>query len=172
VLPRFAVELAVSIQPNPMQQLDISAVRQWITQLVAFWGINVVSVTYDGFQSKESMTMLRKAGIRSSYLSVDRTTEPYEVLRDAIYDGRVLIYDNEILRQELSTLEYYAEKKKVDHPPKGSKDIADAVAGAIFAASNVRSIRHAKVAQTGAGDRIRVHPIRQRKAVKRKPPTR
>lgn len=172
VLPRFAVELAVSIQPNPMQQLDISQVRQWIMQLVAFWKINVVNVSYDGFQSKESMTMLRKSGIRSGYLSVDRTTEPYEVLRDAIYDGRVLLYDNDVLRQELTTLEYYAEKKKVDHPPKGSKDIADAVAGAIFAASNYRTIRHGKQAQTGEGERIRVQAVKERRSPRRKPPTR
>jgi hypothetical protein len=119
VLPKFAVDLAISIQPNPVNQLDISHVRQWIMQLVSFWGLNIASVSYDGFQSKESMTMLRKAGIRSQYLSADRTTEPYELLKDAIYDGRILLYDNDILRQELTTLEFYSEKKKIDHPPRG-----------------------------------------------------
>lgn len=168
VLPRYAVDLAVSIQPNPIQQLDIALVRQWITQLVAFWKINVINVSYDGFQSKESMSMLRKAGIRSSQLSVDRGTEAYEVLRDAIYDGRVLMYDNDLLRQELVTLEYYAEKKKVDHPPKGSKDIADAVAGAIYAASNHRGVRSGKEAHMPDGDRVRTVAVTKRRSIKRR----
>jgi hypothetical protein len=168
VLPKFAVDLAISIQPNPTHQLDISHVRQWIMQLVSFWGINVVNVSYDGFQSKESITMLRRAGIRSSQISVDRGTEAYELLRDAVYDGRVLLYDNDILRQELVTLEYYSEKKKVDHPPKGSKDISDAVAGALYAASNSRGIRATKTVQSASGDRVLVpHATQRRNPVRR-----
>ena len=49
--------------------------------------------------------------------------------------------DSDTLRMELCQLEFRADKNKIDHPPKGSKDVADAVCGAVFAASQHRSTR-------------------------------
>lgn len=140
-MPKYAVELAVSIQPHVMKPLDISDVRNWIVQLSEFYGFNIDSVTYDGFQSAESISLLRKAGVRAQLISMDTTPEPYEYLRRCIYDDRLLLADNEILRGELISLEWTKDMAKVDHPPKGSKDISDAVAGAIFALSQKRSTR-------------------------------
>jgi hypothetical protein len=49
-----------------------------------------------------------------------------------------------------------------------SKDIADAVAGAIFAASSSRHIRGGKVVQTADGQRVRVSQgIKRRNPVRR-----
>ena len=98
-------------------------------------------ISYDGFQSRESIQILRKTGIRAEAISVDRNLEPYEYLRSALYQGRLAMVDSEPLRLELAQLELDAKRDKVDHPPRGSKDVADAVCGAVYAASRWRSIR-------------------------------
>lgn len=130
--PIMEVELAVSIKPSVSSPIDFAEVRNWIIDLVYNYNFNIQSVTFDGFESKESQMMLRAAGIRSFEVSVDRTTEPYEYTREAIVRGRISSVENDLLAHELSNLEINKEKSKVDHPPKGSKDVADALAGATY----------------------------------------
>lgn len=140
MLPVYAVEEAISIQPTSTHHIDPAEVRGWVSRLVAFYGLSITSVSYDGFQSLESLSLYRRAGIRSQRISLDTSSEPYNVFRRALYDGRIKMVRSEMLRSELSTLEYHAEKDKIDHPPRGSKDVADAVAGAIYAASIYRGV--------------------------------
>ncbi|QSY98542.1 hypothetical protein J2J97_32060 (plasmid) [Rhizobium bangladeshense] len=156
-LPVYAVEMAVSIKPHVMKPLDIADVRTWITQLARFWGFNIDSVTYDGFQSAESINLLRKQGVRAELISMDTTPEPYEYLRRTLYEDRMLMIDNDILRTELVSLEWTKEMQKIDHPPKGSKDISDAVAGAVYALSQKRRTRsQVQVSQGEHRERVRV----------------
>ena len=46
--------------------------------------------------------------------------------------------EQEMARLELSELEFDATKGKVDHTPRGSKDVADGIAGALYAAEKSR----------------------------------
>jgi hypothetical protein len=169
VLPVYAVEEAVSIQPSSTAHIDPSEVRQWIMRLVSFYGINVTSVSYDGYQSTESLLLLRRAGIRSQTISVDRTSEPYNVLRRALYDKRIKMVNSELLRTELSTLEYIASKDRIDHPPKGSKDVADAVCGALYAASLHRGVTMGTGIVQADGQLVRNISARQRPAGNMRP---
>jgi hypothetical protein len=155
-LPLFHVEVAISIQPDPMHPIDIPDLRRWVLQLSTYYNINIHEFTFDGFQSKESQSQLRKVGIRTREVSMDRTTEPYEVLRRALYDDRLLMVNSEMARVELSQLERLAEKNKIDHPPNGSKDVADAIAGATYAASTSRRIRSQMVTVQEDGTRVNV----------------
>lgn len=141
VVPQFSVDAAVQIKPSASQHIEIADVRRWVMQLPLFYGINLEEVSYDGFQSTESMQVLRKAGIRSRYVSMDRTTEPYEYLRRTLYEDRIAFTESEPLKVELATLEENALTGKIDHPPGGSKDVADAVCGAVFCASQSRLVR-------------------------------
>lgn len=138
VLPVFAVEAAITIQPSAMFELDPSEIRQWIMRLVQFYGFNIVSVSYDGFDSRESMLLFRKAGISSDHLSMDTTEEPYTDMRRALYDDRVYMVANDLVQAEFAQLEHNKKKGKVDHPPRGSKDGADAVTGSVRAAAGYR----------------------------------
>jgi hypothetical protein len=52
--------------------------------------------------------------------------------KEAIYDGRLLCYPVPKLAEELLGLQYDAKKNKVEHRPNGSKDLADALAGAVY----------------------------------------
>lgn len=168
-LPRFSVVLALGIKPDSLHQLQIADLREWLLKLVSQYDLNLVQISYDGFQSKESIQVLRRAGIRATYVSVDRTPEPYEYLRDSIYDVRVLLPDSDLLRNELVQLEWFAHKNKVDHPPRGSKDVSDAVAGAIFAASRHPMVRQGIRALNADGEPVRTPNAMQRPSGSNRP---
>lgn len=140
-LPHYVLEQGITIKPNTAHELDIAEVRRWIMSLKSYYGINIAVVTYDGFQSRESIQLLRKAGVPSMHVSVDSTMDAYDTLKVALYQDRIDFQDHELLKVELSNLEYNAKKKKVDHSPKGSKDLSDAVAGAVYSASISRNVR-------------------------------
>jgi len=129
-LPIATVEMAVGIQPDHGHEIDIAEVRSWVKMLRTKYGYPIRAVTYDGWQSIESMQAWKKQGMKTGLVSVDRTSAPYKQLRDAIYDGRLFMYNQPVLIEELFGLEYDEKKDKIDHPITGSKDVADAVCGA------------------------------------------
>lgn len=130
MLPVCSVELACSIEPDGNNEIDLAEVRMWVKQLRDVFGYPIKAVTYDGFQSVESRQQWKKQGMKTGHVSVDKSSTPYKQLRDAISDTRIKFYDQPILVNELFELEYDAVKDKVDHPPRGGKDVADAVCGA------------------------------------------
>lgn len=127
IVPRIIVEFVLRIVPELEKgEVQIADIRQLIFKL-RDRGWKIMRFTADGFQSTDTFQILQKKGISGKYVSVDRTPEPYEVLRQAIYEGRIKIVEHPQLRDELYCLEKSFETGKVDHPPLGSKDIADAV---------------------------------------------
>jgi hypothetical protein len=124
------VDLALAIVPPYNGEIDLAEIRNLVTTL-RDRKFTIQKVTYDQFQSASSIQELNKLGINSENLSVDKTLAPYETLKELIYIGKIKAYQNAVLMGELKRLELI-EGKKVDHPPKGSKDIADALAGAVY----------------------------------------
>lgn len=92
-------------------------------------GFQILGVSFDNFQSADSLQILQSWGIEARKASTDRTTELYSTLRDVLYDSRLDGYYNATLIGELQRLSLL-RNGKIDHPPGGSKDIADALAGA------------------------------------------
>lgn len=119
IMPHIHVELAVSIEPTPAEPIDISEIRRWVLALKNIYGFNIKRVTYDHVDSHESIMIFRASGISSDEVSIDRDTDPYDTLRAALYDDRIEIVENDILKGELANLEENKEKEKIDHPPKG-----------------------------------------------------
>lgn len=153
-VPKFAVVAVIRIKPSQQHPIDPGELRRWIMQLVSFYGWNIKEITYDGFQSQESMIAIGKSGIATRLVSMDRTLEPYQYLRRTIYEDRLLMVDHEGARVELSNLEFHAEKGVIDHPPKGSKDAADAICGAVYACSTSRYLRGAVTFKDTDGTRV------------------
>ena len=60
--------------------------------------------------------------------------------KSALYDNRVAIPKHKRLYNELIKLELDEAKDKVDHPPNGTKDCADALAGVVYGLSTRREI--------------------------------
>jgi hypothetical protein len=62
------------------------------------------------------------------------------VLRAAIYTDRVNAPIHELAQRELTRLEINPKDMTVDHPPSGSKDVADAMAGVAYGLTQRREI--------------------------------
>ena len=94
------------------------------------YGLPIKYITTDGFQSVDTRQILRKQGFFCDYLSVEKI-EPYRTFRDAIYDNRVILPQNEVLKQEMVRLErvFVGNRERTDHPANGTKDVCDAVCG-------------------------------------------
>jgi hypothetical protein len=129
-LPTATIEMAVSIEPDHGNDIDIAEVRAWVRTLKTVYGYPIKTVTYDGWSSLESRQAWKKQGMITGMVSVDRTSVPYKQFRDAFNDDRIDMYNQDVLVTELYDLEFDAEKDKVDHPVNGSKDVADAACGA------------------------------------------
>jgi hypothetical protein len=149
--PYIVFDCLLRIKAMPGTEILLSDVRRLIYELKDDRGFRIINVSMDGFQSTDTMQMLRKKKYRVDYLSVDKSTMPYEDLREAIYDGRIefppyVTYINkgdnnavQIAVQELLQLQH--DGKKIDHPVKGSKDVADAMAGVTSTLLGDRSYR-------------------------------
>ena len=81
------------------------------------------------------MQILAEQGYHTEECSVDRTLGPYECLLEYMgTEGAIDFYYYEPFLSEWEQLQL-VDGKKVDHLPSGSKDVADAGAGAVFNAS-------------------------------------
>ena len=127
---KIIADLLLKIQPDKDHEIDLSEIRALVLALRQR-GFNITKCTFDQFQSASSIQELTKMGIPSERLSVDSSLAPYETLKEEIYTGRFKMYKSNELLTELSRLEL-VHGKKVDHPPAGSKDLSDALAGAVY----------------------------------------
>jgi hypothetical protein len=130
ILPQGAVEMACSIEPDANNEIDIAQVRSWVRSLIKVHGYPIKGVSYDGFDSRESIQQWRKDRMPSKQISMDRSSAPYKQLRDAMYDRRLALLDDQDVLGEILDLEYDESKDKIDHTMIGKKDVSDAICGA------------------------------------------
>jgi len=110
---------------------------RWFRKLVEEFirrGFDIAVVSLDNFQSADTIQILASRGINAVKRSTDRDLSPWETLRDLIYEGRLEAYYDEVAVRELMALGIRRKGGKIDHPPHGSKDRADAIAGAVTGA--------------------------------------
>lgn len=137
-VPKVYLDLVTGFEAPPGGEVDFSQVRQMIFSLKDR-SFKIAGVTFDGWQSVDSLQILNKAGIEADTFSVDRNTAAYDTLQELIYGGRLEGYFHPLLIEELLQLSM-VYGRKVDHPEGGSKDLADAVAGAVFAAAQEKRL--------------------------------
>jgi len=128
-MPVVYVDFMLEVTPPVAGEIIIGDFRSLIYQLVAL-GFVFESVTLDGFESRDTMQILRAKGIKGDYLSVDTSREPYENLRDALYEDRLKMYYYQPVIDCLLSLEDY--QTKIDHRPGGKKDVSDCVAAVVY----------------------------------------
>ena len=124
------VDLLMRIGAGPLGKIDFEDIRQIIYQLKNM-GYSIKKCTMDGFQSEDMMQILTKKSIRAEYLSLDRNIEPYNTFKEVVYTGRLNCHPMPKAKEEMSRLEVI-KGVKVDHPAGGSKDVADALCGAVY----------------------------------------
>lgn len=115
---RFVIDLTERIWiTEDTGEVDLSEVRQRLYDLKDMWYF-IKLVTFDQHASKDFRQIIEKKGFRTDYVSVDRDTWPYDILKAAIYEWRIDIPYDEVLERELKQLEL-VKGNKVDHPPSG-----------------------------------------------------
>jgi hypothetical protein len=135
--PVYIVDLILRIVPPVGDEIILGDVRRLVYALSAH-GFTITSVSIDSWQSVDSIQQLKAKGYNSQLISVDKTIDPYDNLKTALYENRVSFYEYPKLLEELRKVEHDRLKNKVDHPVKGSKDLADALAGTLYTLSQQR----------------------------------
>ena len=136
----FQLAFSVAIKAPRGHQISFEKNRQFI-----YWlkeqGFNIKGVSADTFQSYDLLQALQARNFNTEIISVDRLTDriclPYQFFKNVIYEKRIDMYDSTLLTEEIIGLERNNNSGKVDHSPTGvnSKDISDAVCGALWNAS-------------------------------------
>jgi hypothetical protein len=130
VAPIIIVDAVVWWEPRIEGPVNLSEVKQWIQNLRR-QGFNLGMVSFDRWQSFDIQQELQAVGIRTDTVSVGK--KHYEDLAMMVYEERIAMPHIPLLLDEMSELKIINDKK-VDHPRKKSKDLADAVTGAVFGA--------------------------------------
>jgi hypothetical protein len=130
VAPIVIVDAVAWWEPRTEGPVNLSDVKNWIINLRR-QGFNIGLVSFDRWQSFDIQNELKSVGIKTETISVGK--KHYEDLAMLVYEERVAMPMIPLLLDEMGELKIINDKK-VDHPRKKSKDLADAVCGAVFGA--------------------------------------
>jgi hypothetical protein len=125
--PRIIVDAVRYWTPTASRSVDFTEVKEYIISLRER-GFNIKMVTFDRWNSHDMMQQLKAHGMNCDTLSVAK--KHYEDMSLCITEERVDGPRIQLLIDEL--LQLRIVKDKVDHPRKGSKDLSDAVCGAVY----------------------------------------
>ena len=138
-LPEIHFDAILQIKPPRMGEINFAKVRAIIYRLTEM-GMNIKWVSLDSWQSTDTIQIMKSHGYKAGLRSVDKTMLPYDLTKAAFYDGRIVAPYHAVAKKELTSLEVIAKKGKIDHPPKGSKDVSDAIAGVVYGLTMRREI--------------------------------
>jgi hypothetical protein len=128
--PLVIVDAVVWWEPRKEGPVNLSEVKDWIVNFRR-QGFRIGMVTFDRWQSFDIQQELQSVGIKTDTVSVGK--KHYEDLAMLFYEERVVMPHLDLLLEEMSELRIVNDRK-VDHPRKGSKDLSDAVTGAVYGA--------------------------------------
>lgn len=149
--PYISIDCLLRMKAMPGTEIMIGDIRRIIYHLKDDLRFKIKKITMDGFQSTDTRQQLQKRRFEFEYVSMDKATTPYEDLREAIYEDRIdfppyitYLHKGALERVEIAVqelLDLTHDGKKVDHPPEGSKDVADAMAGVTYTLIGERTYR-------------------------------
>lgn len=143
-LPEIHMDCTLAVEPPKNDEILFHKIRALIYKLSEL-GMPIKWVSFDSFQSVDSIQILKTKGYMCGRISMDITTQPYDITKTAMYDGRVSMHEHPKLKKELLSLERDTKTGKIDHPSTAgaSKDISDAAAGVISGLTMRSEIWHA-----------------------------
>ena len=129
---RHFVDFMLRIRAAHGAEIDFAKIRQFVFFLIDKCHFKVRWISYDSYQSTDSIQIFNKERLQAKEVSVDKKPGPYRTFRSVLLERRLDTYHYEPFYDEITQLEdHTAEGGKVDHPPTGSKDCADALCGSI-----------------------------------------
>lgn len=82
---------------------------------------NIVKITFDQFNSADSIQLLTDEGLDVGRQSIDKSDEPYLTWMSLLMDGCVAHYKHGVLEKEAFAAIHDRRRKKVDHPKSSDK---------------------------------------------------
>ncbi len=113
--------------PTPDKSVDFTEVKDYILSLRTK-GFKIRVCTFDRWNSHDMMQQLKQYGINTENLSVAK--KHYDDMAMVVAEDRLNGPAIKLLIDELLQLKIMRDR--VDHPRKGSKDLADAVCGSVY----------------------------------------
>ena len=138
-MPQISFDLILEVKPPRNGEIEFENIRQLFYKLRE-QGMNLKWISFDSYQSVDSMQILRQKGFTTGSRSMDKESLPYDVAKTAFYDGRVKAPSHEKALSEIVRLERDPQSGRIDHPPNFSKDCADAIAGVVSGLTYRREI--------------------------------
>jgi hypothetical protein len=130
--PIIHIDCCLRIVAPDGEDIDHGEVRGLVYRLMEK-GIPIRSVSMDQYMAPTNLQLFKRRGLRTAEVGERKAKlKPHLAGRQALYEERVVSAPNAALQKELKELELDKTGKKVKHPPKGSKDLADAWAGVIY----------------------------------------
>ena len=126
------IDLLKVWEPEPDHDIELRDIQNFIVRLKDR-GFKLMEVTYDKFQSLDSIQQLQNMNINAKYKSVTRTAEAYDTFKDLVYQEKIDGYFDAALIEEILGLERILGDR-IDARPGFKKDRADAVVGAVHGA--------------------------------------
>lgn len=131
-------DLMLQIVAPKGAEVRMSHLRQFVLFLRDVLKFNIIIVTYDGWESRESIQQMQEHGIDSYKQSVDRDFAAWEDWKEMTYQNLTRTYTMSIAHREAREI-IIDETGKIDHPEKsaerevmegkgdGSKDVLDCI---------------------------------------------
>lgn len=130
-------DFSLAIEAGPQKEsIDFANIRRLVFFLrrMGYW---IRQITMDWWQSEDSLQRFQEVGLAAEVQSLDREITPYMMLRNVFNARRISVpsrgaAEEELLYKELIALDFDQLMQVVDHPPGGSKDMADGLCGAVY----------------------------------------
>lgn len=133
MMPNIIMDGMLRIAPPPNSEINFEKIRK-LFYMLANMEYPLRWITFDSYQSVDSIQLLRGKGFSTGNQSMDMTTVPYDTTKTAILQNRLHMRSDTWVQTEFARLERVVvnSKSKIDHPTNGTKDVADAVAGVVY----------------------------------------
>lgn len=117
MIPCYVADAIIEVIPVG-GQINLDAFSCFIEDLVTEGNLKISYVSYDQFQSRPFEQRLKRLGIVTEYVSVDKNNEPYASLIDYAWNRRIFAGKNVMLKNNLFSLHLTKRKSgtmKYDH---------------------------------------------------------
>ena len=132
---KYFVDFCLGITTKNHETVDILKVLEFIYELKER-GYPLKLVTTDNHQGEIARQMIAKRGVRTEYLSMEKSKEQYLNLKNIIITESLEGYINPPLIRELRGLR--ESQKKIEKGKGYTDDMSDALAGALWSCSQDR----------------------------------
>ncbi len=137
MMPVINFDLILEVKPPRGGEIEFENIRKLFYRLREE-GMNLKWISFDTYQSADSIQLLRQKGFTTGSQSMDTTSIPYDFTKSAFYDGRIKAPVHDKALSEMVRLERNPQSGLIDHPPNFSKDCSDAMADVVFGLTNRR----------------------------------